>query len=73
MSVNIDGMNYAADMVVSVGSFRGLQEFRQIKQVLAVNPYIVFICKPITAWYHDLVCAYELTQSSAGLVATHMT
>lgn len=73
VSVNIDGLNYAADMVVSVGSRGALPEFRQIKQVLVVNADIVFLCKPMIAWYHENLCAYELTQSSTGLVATQLT
>lgn len=73
VSVNIDGMNYAADMVVSVGSCGGLPEFRQIKQVLVINADIVFLCKSMIAWYHEHLRAYELTQSSTGLVASQLT
>ncbi len=34
---------------------------------------IVFLCKPMIAWYHEHLRVYELTQSSIGLVATKMT
>ena len=46
VSVNIDGMNYAADMVVSVGSCGVLPEFRQIKQ-----------CRH---WYHGIMSIFVL-------------
>lgn len=73
VSFNIDGMNYAAVMVVSVGSCGGLTEFRQINQVLVINADIVFLCKPMIAWYHEHFRAYELTKSSTGLVASQLT
>lgn len=72
-SVSVDGINYTADMVVSVGSFGGLPEFRQIKQVVVLNMDVVFLCKPMIAWYHEHLHAYELSQSSIGLVATQLT
>lgn len=51
-SVAIDGIQYAADMVVSVGSCTGLPEFRQIQQVLVVNTNVLFICRQMLAWYY---------------------
>lgn len=73
VSVNIDGLNYTADMVVSVGSCGGLPEFRQIKQVLVLNASIVFLCEQMTAWHHEHLRAYELTHSSTDLVATQLS
>ncbi len=73
MSVSVDGINYATDMVVSVGSCGGLPEFRQIKQMLVLNEDIVFLCKPMIAWYHEHLRVYELTQNSTDLIATQLT
>lgn len=73
MSVNADGMNNATDMVVSVGSFGGLPQFRQIKQILVLHDDIVFLCKPMIAWYHEYLRAYQQTQNSTDLIATQLT
>nr|XP_055032090.1 uncharacterized protein LOC129420928 isoform X1 [Misgurnus anguillicaudatus] len=59
-SVTIDGIKYCPDMVVSVGSCSGLPEFMQIKQILAINTDIMFLCKPQTAWYIEHLRSYEL-------------
>lgn len=72
-SVVIDGINYASDMVVSVGSRGGLPMFRQIKKVLVLNMDILFLCKPMSAWYHEHLRAYELTQCCSDLVATQLS
>ena len=60
-SVSIDGIKYAADMVVSVGSCAGLPEFRQIQQILVVDTNVLFICRQLFAWYHKHLRAVILT------------
>lgn len=49
-SVFVDGIRYCADMILSVGSCSGLPEFKQIKQIVAINTEILFVCKTMTAW-----------------------
>lgn len=71
-SVIIDGVKYASDMLLSVGSCAGLPEFRQIQQVLVVNTNVVFICKHMFAWYHEHLRSYEVCKSSSSLVVTKL-
>lgn len=59
-SVYIDGIKYCPDMVVSVGSCSGLQEFMQIEKILTINTDIMFLCKPQIAWYIEHLRSYEL-------------
>ena len=48
-------------MIVSVGSCSGLPSFRQIKQVVALNTEILFVCNEMTCmWYHEHLRSFEL-------------
>lgn len=59
-SVSVDGVTYRSGMIVSVGSCAGLPSFRQIKQIVALNTEILFICNEMTAWYHEHLRSFEL-------------
>lgn len=72
-TVTVDGVQYAPGMVVSVGSCAGLPEFKQIKQMVIINTEIVFICKPMIAWYDEYLRAFELTPGSIGLTAVQLS
>lgn len=63
-SVSIDGIRYYADMMISVGSCSGLPKFKQLKKIVAINSEILFVCKEMTAWYHDHLRSYELCDST---------
>lgn len=71
MSVIIDGIRYANDMLVSVGSCAGLPQFRQIHQILIVHSNVMFICREMIAWYHELR-SYEVSKSSSNLIETRL-
>ena len=59
-SIFIDGIKYCADMILSAGSCAGLPKFQQIKQIVAVNADIFFVCNTMTAWYHEHFRSFEL-------------
>lgn len=65
-SVYVDGIRYCADMIVSVGSCAGLPSFRQIKQIVALNTEILFVCNEMTAWYHEHLRSFELLCDSSN-------
>lgn len=52
-SVCLDGVTYKADMVVSARSCSSLPEFRQITHIVAVHTEIMFVCRVMSAWYHE--------------------
>jgi len=62
-SVTADGVEYHADMVISAGSLSGLPEFKVISQIVAVNSEVLFVCKPMSAWYIEHIRSYELCSS----------
>ena len=62
-SICLDGVTYKADMVVSAGYCSGLPEFRQITQVVAVHTEIMFVCRVMSAWYHEHLRSYEVCYS----------
>lgn len=66
-SVCLDGVTYKADMVVSAGSCSGLPEFRQITQIVAVHTEIMFVCRVMSAWYHEHLRSYEVCYSDVTL------
>lgn len=47
-------------MMLCIGSCSGLPEFGQITQIVAANPDILFVCKKMTAWYHEHFRSYQL-------------
>lgn len=47
-------------MVVSAGSCSGLPEFRQITQIIAFRTAIIFVCRVMSAWYHEHLRSYEV-------------
>lgn len=57
----IDGIRYANDMLVSVGSCAGLPEFRQIHLILIVNTNVMFICRE---WLHGIMNTSGLMKSA---------
>lgn len=59
-SVCIDGIKYNIDMMLCIGSCSGLPEFGQISQIVAANTDILFVCKKMTAWYHEHFRSYQL-------------
>lgn len=59
-SVFVDGIRYCADMIFSVGSCSGLPNFKQVKQIVAINTEILFVCNTMTAWYHEHFRSFEL-------------
>lgn len=59
-SACIDGIKYNIDMMLCIVSCSGLPEFGQIIQIVAANPDILFICKKMTAWYHEHFRSYKL-------------
>lgn len=63
-SVFVDGIRYCPDMILSVGSCSGLPNFKQIKQIVAINTEILFVCNTMTAWYHKHFRAFELCCST---------
>lgn len=63
-SVSVDGIRYCADMMLSVGSCSGLPKFKQIKKIVAINSEILFVCKEMTAWYHEHLRSFELCEST---------
>lgn len=73
-SASVHGVKYSADMIVSVGKFAGLPEFRQITRIVVINTEILFVCKLLTSWYTEHMRAYELCCSGAGgLTVTHLS
>ncbi len=62
-SICLDGVTYKADMVVSAGSCSGLPDFRQITQIVAVHTEIMFVCRVMSAWYHEHLRSYEVCYS----------
>ena len=52
-AVFVDGIRYSPDMILSVGSCSGLPNFKQIKQIVAINTEILLVCNTMTAWYHE--------------------
>lgn len=59
-SVCVDGIKYAPDMIVSVGSCSGLPDFRQITKLVVINTQVVFVCRQMTLWYNEHLRSYEL-------------
>ncbi len=53
-------------MIVSVGSCAGLPSFRQIKQIVALNTKILFVCNEMTAWYHKHLRSFKLICDSSN-------
>lgn len=51
-------------MVVSAGSCSGLPEFRQITQIFAIHTEIMFVCRVMSAWYHEHLRSYEVCYSN---------
>lgn len=41
-----------------------LPEFKEIKQLVAVNTEILFVCKAMSAWYHEHFRSSELCDST---------
>lgn len=65
-SACVHGVQYNANMIISVGKFAGLPEFRQITHIVVINTEILFVCKLLTSWYTEHLRAYELCGSGAG-------
>ncbi len=63
-SVCLDGVTYKADMLFSAGSCSGLPEFVQITQIVAVHTDIMFVCRVMSAWYHEHLRSYEVCYSN---------
>lgn len=64
-SVFVDGIRYCTDMILSVGSCSGLPTFMQIKQIVAINTDILFICNTMTVWHHEHLRPFELCYSTS--------
>lgn len=56
-TVNVHGVKYTTDMIISVGSCSGLPEFRKITHIVVINTEILFVCKLLTAWYVEHLCS----------------
>lgn len=67
-----NGINYANDMLVSVGSCAGLPQFRQIDQILIVNSNVMFFCREMITWYHEHLMSYDYCKSSSNLIVTQL-
>lgn len=59
-SICVDGVTYKPDMVVSAGTCSGLPEFKQITKIVAVHTEILFVCRVMSAWYHEHLRSYEV-------------
>lgn len=57
-SVSIDSIKYSPDMIVSIGAFSCLPEFKQIHKIV-INSDVLFVCKDLT-WYNEHLHSYEL-------------
>lgn len=71
-SVSVDGVRYCEDMMISVGSCSGLPEFKQIKQIVSINTEVLFVCKTMTAWYHEHLRSFELCDGNASLCVVQL-
>lgn len=61
-------------IIISVGKFAGLPEFRQIARIVVINTEILFVCKLLTSWYTEHMRVNELCCSGAGgLTVTQLT
>lgn len=64
-SVFVDGIRYCTDMIPSVGSCSGLPTFMQIKQIVAINTDVLFVCNTMTVWYHEHLRSFEVCYSTS--------
>lgn len=65
--VNVDGMDYAVGMFVSVGQEGGLPQFCKIEQILLVNNFVVLLSRQHKSFYVEHLRSYELLPQSLTL------
>lgn len=47
-------------MIVSIGAFSCLPDFKQIQKIIVINSDVLFVCKNLTSWYNEHLRSYEL-------------
>jgi len=65
-SACVHGFKYSADMIISVGGCSVLAEFRQITHIVVINTKVLLVCKLLSSWYMEHLCAYEFCFSGEG-------